>query len=108
MRPVDKAARQRLWAEGLPILRRLTHAKERQARAHLGRILRDLKDDPEAALSILMDAERLDPAEACAWISAAVRAHGKTPLSPLEAAFRDLSGGKTIDHEPGRLLLGHG
>jgi hypothetical protein len=80
--------RRRLWADGLPILVRLTGVNERRARAHLGRILRDLKDDAAAALALLKDAEALDPANATAWIAAAVAAHGrpKTAITPLARA----------------------
>lgn len=79
--------RETLWAEGLPILIRLTGVNERRARAHLGRMLKDLRDDAEAATGILRDAARLDPAQATAWIAAAVKAHGKpAAVSPLARA----------------------
>lgn len=78
--------RELLWAEGLPILMRLTGVNERRARAHLGRILKDLKDDADAALGILRDAARRDPAVATAWIAASVKAHGKGAVSPLARA----------------------
>lgn len=70
--PLD--ARTALWAEGVPILCRLTGKPERACRSFLGRLLRDLNDDCAVLLAILRDAEDDRPADPFSWLAAAVAA----------------------------------
>lgn len=66
-------ARTALWTEGLARLRRLTGASDRSARAMLGRLCRDARDDCALVSCLLFEAERDRPGDPSAWLVAAIR-----------------------------------
>lgn len=69
--PAD--ARTALWTEGLARLRRLTGASDRSARAMLGKLCRDARDDCALVSCLLFEAERDRPGDPSAWLVAAIR-----------------------------------
>lgn len=70
-------AREAVQEEGLPILRRLTGTSDRQARALLGRLLRDAGDDCPAVFSALVEADDLRPVDPVPWLLRAVQARAR-------------------------------
>lgn len=66
-------ARSALWSEGLPRLRRLTGKPDGAARAILGRLCRDARDDCALVATLLHEAERDRPMDPMAWIAAALK-----------------------------------
>lgn len=71
--PPPADARTALWTEGLARLRRLTGASDRSARAMLGRLCRDARDDCALVSCLLFEAERDRPGDPSAWLVAAIR-----------------------------------
>lgn len=71
--PVARDARDALWADGVPILMRLTGKGNSGCRAMLGALLRDMQDDCAALMLRLREAEALRPADPAAWLTAACR-----------------------------------
>ena len=94
--PTD--ARQRLWDEGVPILRSLTGKGSGAARGALGGLLKSARDDCAVVLAKLHAASDLRPADPMAWLTAAVSRDGEKPGKldylrdllaphPVDAAF---------------------
>ena len=85
--------RSELWNQGVPILRRLTGIPDAKARALLGRLLREAKDDARQVLRSLVEAEDLQPADPVSWLTAAARHRGRKAdrLAELREEF-DLHG----------------
>lgn len=73
-----------LFRDGLATLRRLTGKPEQAARGLLGRLLRDARDDASLVASALARADDIRPAEAVAWIVAAVRTLANPRRSTLD------------------------
>lgn len=83
--PPGLDAREALWRDGLPILRRLTGKSDGQCRAALGRLLRDLADDCPRLMLILREAETLRPADPMAWLTRSVGNAGRPPPPRYES-----------------------
>ena len=86
--PLD--VRSDLFRTGLDRLRALTGKPESPCRAFLGRMLRDLGDDAAVCAAVLVEAERLRPADPTAWLVAAVRSRSPVPESAGQALRRQI------------------
>lgn len=61
-------ARDILWRQGLPIVRSLIGQSENQARGFLGKMLKTSRDDCARTLSLILEAQKLRPADPAAWL----------------------------------------
>jgi hypothetical protein len=66
-------ARDALWQDGLPILRRLTGKPDGAARALLGKLLRESRDDCARVLAVLHRAADTRPVDPVPWLTEAVK-----------------------------------
>ena len=73
-----------LFRDGLALLRRLTGMPEQATRRLVAKLLRDAHDDAGLVLAVLHAADEMRPAEAVAWIVAAVRTRANPRRSRLD------------------------
>lgn len=115
---VPQDARSRLWREGLMTLRSLTGKSDAQTRAFLGRLLRDLRDDCAAALTIIDECADLRTGQPEAWLVAAAksrvnhaegppaRTHQQTEFDANHARLAELLGRSDPYNSTGPIIEG--
>ena len=96
--------RDRLWGEGMPIIRQITGKSESQCRALLGRWLRTAKDDCARLLAVLRDAESLRPIDPIPWVERAVASTLNRRDNASRVAEELGITGSIFDEEPTRVV----
>ena len=82
--PEPDSVRTILFRDGLALLRRLTGMPEQATRRLVAKLLRDAHDDAGLVLEVLRAADEMRPAEAVAWIVAAVHTRANPRRSTLD------------------------
>ena len=83
-------ARDRLWGIGLPSLQAMTGLPARRARAALGKLLKDARDDCALVLTVLDEAATVRPIDPYPWLQKAILARSDRREGAAERIARDL------------------
>lgn len=87
-------AREAMWSEGIPILRKLTGLPEKPCRSFLGKLAKEAEDDCSRVLRALHEAADVRPIDVQPWLLQAVR----RPSNPFLALIAEEGIGGEITH----------